>query len=209
MGCTGGIGRRIELVSMDPHFSDISIALYRQETEEGPAYLIHTYSAVEGAAERIKFAQRVMMTLGTMEPATGGLLRFPCREGHGFPVRRLFLEACKVAPGEMVEAHPMQVFDKKAGCQIVVQSLGGGVYEVHGESESELVDRRVRLIAGGMMKLGEMEYRGSAQVAFSCGRSHDSLVGLLLVRAPNVRAVFREEEAVAARGVLAAPSQQR
>jgi hypothetical protein len=48
-----------------------------------------------------------------------------------------------------------------------------------------------------------------AQVAFACGQSHDALVGLLLVRALNVRAVLREEEVQATRGTLAAPSTQQ
>jgi hypothetical protein len=194
---------------MDPHFSDISIALYRQETDEGTAYLIRTYSAVDGVAERIEFAKQAMATLGTMESTNSGLLRFPCHEGHGFSVKRLFLEACKIVPDSLVEVRPMDIFDKKADCQIVVSSLGKGVYKVHGEGKGKRVDSRVRLIIGGLMKLGEMEERGIGLVAFPCGRSHDSLVGLLLVRALNVRAVFREEEAGAARGVLAAPSQQR
>ena len=37
---------------------------------------------------------------------------------------------------------------------------------------------------------------------------HGALIGLLLVRAPNVRAALREYEEVASRGTLAAPSQQ-
>ena len=31
MGVTTDIGERIELLPMDPHFHDISVALYRQE----------------------------------------------------------------------------------------------------------------------------------------------------------------------------------
>ncbi|MBT6146557.1 MAG: hypothetical protein HOH74_14060, partial [Gemmatimonadetes bacterium] len=45
-------------------------------------------------------------------------------------------------------------------------------------------------------------------VSFGCGHDHDALVALLLQRAPNVRALVREEQAAAARGVLAAPSAQ-
>ena len=45
-------------------------------------------------------------------------------------------------------------------------------------------------------------------VRFPCGESHDQLIGLLLVRAQNLRAVLREEEMKASRGVLAAPSAQ-
>ena len=44
MGRTVDIGRRIELVSMDPHFHNISIGLYRQSRPAGPEFLIHTYS---------------------------------------------------------------------------------------------------------------------------------------------------------------------
>jgi hypothetical protein len=46
------------------------------------------------------------------------------------------------------------------------------------------------------------------KVAFGCGQPHDALVGLLLIRAPNVRAAMREAEMMAARGVLGVPGQQ-
>jgi hypothetical protein len=45
-------------------------------------------------------------------------------------------------------------------------------------------------------------------VSFPCGERHDALVGLLLVRAQNLRAALREEELTATRGILAAPSAQ-
>ncbi len=57
-----------------------------------------------------------------------------------------------------------------------------------------------------MRKLGEMtESGGEDEAAFGCGSAHDALVGMLLVRALNVRAVIREEDAAAASGVMAAP----
>ena len=78
------------------------------------------------------------------------------------------------------------------------------------DGEGRRADRRISTIAGGLMKLGEMdEVDGTLdKVAFPCGHSHDALLGLLLVRAPNVRAIVREQEMAATRGVLAAPSQQ-
>jgi hypothetical protein len=48
-----------------------------------------------------------------------------------------------------------------------------------------------------------------SQVKFGCGQTHDALIGLLLGRALNVRAVLREEEMSASRGTLAAPSAQQ
>ena len=65
------------------------------------------------------------------------------------------------------------------------------------------------MIAGGLRKLGDMaESKNENEAVFSCGGAHDALIGILLVRAPNVRAVMREEDSAARQGVLAAPSSQ-
>ena len=66
---------RVELVSMDGQCADISIALYRQETETGPVGIVHTYSRVAGAQERVAFVAGAMRTLGGLaqvgdDPAT-------------------------------------------------------------------------------------------------------------------------------------------
>jgi hypothetical protein len=60
------------------------------------------------------------------------------------------------------------------------------------------------------MKLGEMTplQQTADRIAFACGQPHDSMVGVLLIRALNVRAVLREQEMTASRGILAAPSAQ-
>ena len=50
--------------------------------------------------------------------------------------------------------------------------------------------------------------QASDQVAFSCQHDHDETVGLLLVRAPNVRVALKEQELAASRGVLSAPGKQ-
>ena len=51
--CVTSVGRRIELVSMDPHCADISIGLYRQERAEGTVGRVHTFSGRDEAAARI------------------------------------------------------------------------------------------------------------------------------------------------------------
>ena len=48
------IGRRIELVPIDPHFKDITIALYLQDLDSRAVFRVHTYSRIEGAAKRIQ-----------------------------------------------------------------------------------------------------------------------------------------------------------
>lgn len=209
MGQTVDIGRRIELVPMDPHFHNITIALYRQERDGRPAYLVHTYSHLEGAGGRIASVVKTMEALGGMEQAPEGLLRFPCGAEHELACKRVFLEACKLSPDSETEARPLGILDKKSGLKITVSSLGDGGYQVGAEGEGKNRERRISAIAGGLIKLGEMLDQGVDSVAFSCRHAHDEIVGLLLVRAPNVRAAVREQEMTASRGVLAAPSQQR
>ena len=211
------IGRRIELVPIDPHFHDITIGLYRQQAvnaingEETPLFLVHTYSHITGASERIENVRQAMQTLGGMLQTPEGLLYFPCGDAHQAACRRVFLEACKLAPGDKIEPRPLQTLDKKSRLAITVNSTGDGVYTVTADGDGRGAARRVAVIAGGLMKLGEMEDLEADNrdtVAFGCAHAHDVLVGLLLVRAPNVRVALREDEMSATRGVLSAPSQQ-
>jgi hypothetical protein len=193
---------------MDPQFHDITIALYCQQTDEGPAFLVHTYSQLEKAAERIASVVQAMQILGGMVLTTGRLLRFPCWANHELACKRIFLEACKLDANSEIEPRPLTILDKKSGLNITVSGLEDGVYRVTADGDGRGSARRISAIAGGLMKLGEMEERAMDQVAFPCGHSHDAMVGLLLVRAPNVRAIVREQQMTASRGVLSAPSQQ-
>ncbi len=211
------IGRRIELVPIDPHFHDITIGLYQQQSvntttgKEMPLFFVHTYSHIAGAADRIEAVRQGMQVLGGMLKTAEGLLYFPCGRAHQAACRRVFLEACKLAPGTRVEPRPLQTFDKKSRLTITVNSAGDGVYAVAADGEGRGAARRIAAIAAGLAKLGEMEDTGADNrdtVAFDCAYSHDALVGLLLTRAPNVRVALREEEMSASRGVLSAPSQQ-
>jgi hypothetical protein len=210
MGQIVDIGKRIELVPMDPHFHDITIALYQQGQDESPLFLVHTYSRMEGAQGRIQFAIETMTHLGNLVEDTNRLLRFPCEAAHQLACRRAFLESCKLSLNDSAEPRPLQILDKKSGLTITVNSLGQGIYQVQADGEGRRADRRISAIAGGLIKLGEMdEVDGTLdKVAFPCGHSHDALLGLLLIRAPNVRAIVREQEMAATRGILAAPSQQ-
>ena len=211
------IGRRIELVPIDPHFHDITIGLYQQQSvntttgKEMPLFLVHTYSHIAGAAERIENVRQAMQTLGGMLKTPEGLLYFPCGNAHQAGCRRVFLEACKLASNADAEPRPLNILDRKSRLNITVDSIGDGIYRVTADGEGRGAARRISAIAGGLAKLGEMESvetDSSDTVAFDCAHTHDALIGLLLTRAPNVRITLREEEMSASRGVLSAPSQQ-
>lgn len=204
------LGNRIELVSMDKHFHDITLGLYEQPAADGVSeYLVHSYAHKDGTAERIQFIMRAMQELGGVVATPEGSLRFACGNSHRVACKRLFIEASKFPSEALPVPRPLAVHDKKAACEMTAQSLDGGVYRVSAESNGEDIRRRVLAIAGGLRKLGEMaESNAGDEASFACGTAHDALVGMLLVRAPNVRAVLREEDAAASGGVLAAPSAQ-
>ena len=204
------IGHRIELVPMDTHFHEISLALYQQIVDGQPQYVVHSYSSIPDTGQRLEAVSVSMTVLGGMETATENRLRFPCGAEHRLGVRRLFLESCKVPPGVEPQHRPLQIFDKKSNVEVTVSKLGNGGYRVGADTDDdqEAVDKRLSAIAGGLVKLGQLNATDTLDVAFECGQDHDALLGLLLVRAPNVRAAVREQEQVASRGVLAAPSQQ-
>src|SRR6266568_7735655 len=90
MGATLDLGRRIELVSMDPHFQNITIGLYEQRRGGEPEYLVHSYSGLAGTRERLDFLIQAMAVLGDLT-MVGGWLRFSCGVGHQLAVRRVFL----------------------------------------------------------------------------------------------------------------------
>jgi len=203
--------RRVELVPMDPHCADITVALYRADEEGQPVGLVHTYSSRPGAAERVAFVAHAMRVLGGLEPVDDGdsrLVRFPCRTWHALAARRLFLEATKLDPEEAVVERPLEVPDTRSEQTIRVESLGGGRYAVRADGATEDTPSRAAAIAAALAKLAELSAEDGELVAFPCGHDHDALVAVMLKRAQNLRASLREEEMTASRGVLVAPSAQ-
>jgi hypothetical protein len=210
---TTDIGKRIELVSMDPLCLDISIALYLQDQGRGPEFLVHTYSGHPEAVERIRFICKGMVNLGGMEFLQDGSsrLRFACHGDHLKACRRVFLEVCKLPNESPLVPQELLIFDKKSNRTIRVVSGSGCTYELTADGpDNEEKSLRISAVALGLTKLAELrvEREGLNQLSFPCGQRHDPLIGLLLGRALNVRAVLREQELAASKGILAPPSAQ-
>jgi hypothetical protein len=151
-----------------------------------------------------------MAVLGGMEPVEGdpAALRFPCGAWHEAAAKRVFLEACKLDPSQPVSPRPLELHDRRSGQDIRLEQRGAGAYRVHAEAAAGGPSKD-RAVANGLAKLGQLAPdEDGVTVTFTCGTDHDALVGLLLVRAPNVRAILREDEAAALRGILVAPSAQ-
>jgi len=207
------LGRRIELVPIDPHCNDITLALYERGDDRGrPTFRIHSYSSRAEARQRISFITEAMKVLGGMEAASppGELLGFPCGQDHRLACRRTFLEACKLPTGTALAARPLTVDDRKSGRAIRVVGLGDGAYRLESDGADEAMSKRLDEIASGFVKLAQMRAVDGVQpIAFACRQPHDAIMGLLLPRALNVRAALREQEQAAGRGILVAPSAQQ
>ena len=207
---TFNLGHRVDLLSMDPHFYDISISIYRTDGDDGTHYLLHSYSKRQGVHDRLEILGSAMQTMGGM--VTAGKdplsLRFVCGHPHETALKRLFTEACKVDLNTVPEMRKLVVLDKKNDLSIRAELLGNGRYRCIGDRDGDREKRRVAITAAGLGKLAELSVEDD-EVDFPCATDHHELIGLLLTRALNVRGALREQEAAAARGVLSAPSQQR
>lgn len=194
---------------MDPHCSDISIGLYRADDADRPVGLPHSYSSKPEARERVRFLAHAMSVLGGLEQVEGGdpQVAFRCRTWHALAAKRLFLEAAKHDPAEPLAPRALTVPDTRTEQTIRLEPLGGGRYAVQADGASDEVPSRAPAIAAALAKLAELEIEDDV-VAFPCGHEHDALIALMLTRAQNLRAVLREEETRASRGVLVAPSAQ-
>ena len=209
------LGERVELTAIYPHFHDISIGLYKHTNEGGQVqFQVHSYSARQGVDNCLRHVAASMVLLGGMETAGGNghTVRFGCGGSHVKACRRVFIEACKVPPGEALQAKPLEIFDKKTERKITLEKLSDKeAFRVTADGVEDGKARRIAAVAGGLVKLADLAHveGEDSLVLFPCSGGHDALVGLLLVRALNVRAAMREQDGAAGRGVLAAPSAQQ
>ena len=212
MGKTLNLGHRIELLPMDKHCEDISLGLYQQPDKDGPRFLVHTYSRAEAVHRRVAFIRAALKVMTGLQEAdrAGGWMRFPCRALHLRAIKRAFLDLCKLETDAPLTPKPLVAFDKKAGCNLKIVSLGDGRYETSAEHDSDAASKRATALARGYAKLCELalDQSNPNRVAFDCQKRHDELIGMLMFRAQNVRASMREQEMAASRGVLSSPSEQ-
>jgi len=212
VGKTLDLGKRVEIQPMDTQCHGISLGLYRQEWDECPHYLVHTYSGHEQASGRMEYIRQAMITMLGLHASEHQpeWLRFHCGHSHEKAVRRGFLDLCKLETGAPLQPKPCTAFDKKADCELSIRYQGDGSYVIDAVAETDSSLKRVQALVRGFVKVCEMEAIESpvSAVRFPCGGEHASLLGMLMFRAQNVRAAMAEEANAAGRGSLVPPSQQ-
>jgi len=196
---------------MDKTFHGISIGLYQRDIGSEIRYIVHTYSRCDGAITRIEDVAGAMEAIGGMSRADATTVQFSCGQSHLRMCRRLFIEATRIKPDDDMRARPLVTYDEKTDRAITAIPSGAGGYRVLADGPEEGGDTRAKAVARGLAKLTGMviDTQEGATVRFECGADHRAALGLLLVRALNVRVAMRESDGMSARGILAAPSQGR
>ena len=181
-------GKCLELVPMDPNFHDISVSLF----EKDGVATVWTFSQTPGVEKRISEIRDQLVALGGLERIDGthDQVGFPCGQVHGRPVKFLVKQAVEKAPDFSFPEG--RVKDLRSSLMLgfeVGEDDGRWVYRVTAEGEAPNVGARLRAVAGGFVRYGEMEKVGDDSVAFPCGSRHDELVRLVLPYARNVSQV--------------------
>ncbi len=196
-------GKCLELISMDPHFHNISVGIYLKDG----ICTVWTFSQKPGVEERISKIRDQLVALGGMAPVAGthDQANFPCNYVHTRPIKFLLMQAVEKNPEYSLPEGEIAINDFRTKLRLSAAGRevdGRWIYTVSGDGEAPNIPMRLKAIVGGFMRYGEMQRVSDTEVTFPCGHRHDELVRLLLPYARNVSSVEQMMEAAAMRGQL-------
>ncbi len=189
------LGSCIELISMDPHFNDISVGLFLKDR----TLTVWSYSSVPGADKRLEKIRDRMVALGDLETIADSPNQATVPAGDILiqPMKFMFREAVEKDPDELPSG-PIEAPDNKSTLTFSVtgeEQDGAHVYTVTATGEAARPESRIRATVGGFMRYGGCERVSPSSFRFPDGQKHDGFVRLLLPYARNVSAVERMLEA--------------
>lgn len=196
-------GRCLELVSIDPHFHDITVGIYLSDG----VVTVWTFSGRVGVEDRIQQIRDLLVVRGDMVAVDGtrNQARFECGIVHERPLSFLIANCVEKSPDLEQATGPITVRDFRTKLTLTATPRardGRWAYEVTGVGEASKPEMRIRAVVGGFMRYGEMERVSPSEAAFTCGARHDELVRLLIPTARNVSSVEDALEADALRGQM-------
>ena len=195
-------GRCLELVSMDPHFHDVSVSLYLK----GDVCTVWSFSGKTGIQDSLRQVRDQMVALGGMVPVaeSANQARFECGDLHLRPVKFLLSRAVS-RPPDYAPSDDLSIKDSKSALTLHFsgqQKDGRWVYGVTGEGDAPNPAVRIRMVVAGFVRYGEMEKVSDTEVAFTCGQRHDKLVRLLMPYSRNISSVESMMATEALRGQM-------
>ncbi|MEE8046582.1 MAG: hypothetical protein V3T49_07075 [Dehalococcoidia bacterium] len=189
------LGRCIELVSLDPHFNDVTIGLYIKDG----LLTVWSYSTIEGIDTRIEQVRDRCVLLGDVEAVEGttNQLRLRSELNLDRALRFMFTAAVEKDPAVEPPTGRITAPDTKTKLLFVVEGAeedGKYVYTVSTEGESDKAVMRVRAAVGGFIRYSDCERIDKNKFAFPDGKKYDKFARLILPLARNVSAVEAQLE---------------
>ena len=183
------LGNCIELVSMDPHFHNISVGLFKK----GNILTIFSFSKIESIEERIKVIRDRCCLLGDISPVenTDNQMLLDANINLDKPIKFMFTEAVE-KNNEISPNTPIESPDTKTNLKFRIASdTANNItnYTVSVEGQNERSEMRIRAVVGGFIKYGGCERVDFNKFKFSDGKKYNKFVKLLLPYARNVSAV--------------------
>ena len=189
------LGECVELVSMDPHFNDISVGLFLK----GRVLTVWSYSSIPGTEDRLRQIRDRVVALGDLATVDDSDTQAEVPSGDILlqPMKFMFREAVDKDPA-ILPSGPIEAADNKSTITFVVEGSeqpDGYVYTVTARGNAERAEARIKAAVGGFMRYGECVRVTPQSFRFPDGQQHDGFVRLLLPYARNVSAVERMLEA--------------
>ena len=183
-------GRCLELVPIDKNFHDISVGLYLK----GNICTVWTFSTMDNVTTRVEEIRNQLVALGGLKPIEGTInqAKFTCGEVHDRPLRFLMSQAVGKSSDYAPDTKSMSIKDTKSDLYIHITPFdrdGMGVYSISVSGESKNPSMRLRMIAAGFTKYGDMDKLDENEVAFACRSRHDELMRLLMPYSRNISSV--------------------
>ena len=184
------LGHCIEIVSIDPHFHDVSVGLYIK----GRVMTIWSFSRREGIAGRIEQIRDRCTLLGDVITVDGTTDQLSLTSDLYLDraLRFMFTFAVEKDPARELPTGRITAPDTKTRLTFVIEGAeedGKYVYTISAEGKSDKAELRVRATVGGFMRYSDCERIDKDKFAFPDGKRYDSFARLILPLARNVSAV--------------------
>ena len=184
------LGHCIELVSIDPHFHDVTIGLFIKDG----LMTIWSFSNREGIAGRIEQIRDRCTRLGDVIAVEGTTdqLKLTSDLYLDRALRFMFTFAVEKDPARELPTGRITAPDTKTKLTFVIDGAeedGKYVYTISAEGRSDKAELRVRATVGGFVRYSDCERVDKNKFAFPDGKRYDSFARLILPLARNVSAV--------------------
>jgi len=189
------LGHCIELVSVDPHFHEVSIGLFIKNG----MLTISSYSALDGIDDRIEQIRDRCVRLGDVVAVEGttNQLQLISDLILDHALRFMFIAAVEKDPSTEPPSGRITAPDTKTKLTFVLEGAmedGKYVYTVSAEGRAERAEMRVRAVVGGFMRYSACERVDKNKFSFPDGKQYNNFARLILPLARNVSAIEAQLE---------------